>query len=106
LQVLQHNNGGEEPGRAAFLLARIASLQGKMEDARAEFEQAVQSSHDPRILAWSHIYLGRILDIQEKREAAVEHYRLALAAGDPASDTRNAAERGLTAPYHKPEAPK
>ena len=45
-----------------FLLARIATLQ------------AVQSSHDPRVLAWSHIY-GRILDIQEN-ETAVEHYRL------------------------------
>jgi tetratricopeptide (TPR) repeat protein len=106
LQVLQHNNGGEEPGRAAFLLARIASLQGKMEEARTDFEQAVQSSHDPRVLAWSHIYLGRILDIQEQREAAVEHYRLALAAGDPASDTRNAAEKGLAGPYQKPGAPR
>jgi tetratricopeptide (TPR) repeat protein len=105
-QVLQHNNGGEEPGRAAFLLARIASLQGKMEEARLDFEQAVQSSHDARVLAWSHIYLGRIADIQEKREAAVEHYRLALAAGDSASDTRNAAERGLSAPYQKPQAPR
>jgi hypothetical protein len=105
-QVLQHNSGGEEPGRAAFLLARIASLQGKMEEARLDFEQAVQSSHDPRVLAWSHIYLGRIADIQEKREAAVEHYRLALAAGDSASDTRNAAERGLSAPYQKPAPPR
>jgi tetratricopeptide (TPR) repeat protein len=105
-QVLMHNNGGEEPGRAAFLLARIASLQGKMEEARTDFEQAVQSSHDPRILAWSHIYLGRILDIQEQREAAVEHYRLALAAGDPATDTRTAAEKGLAGPYQKPGPPR
>ena len=44
--------------------------------------------HDPRMLAWSHIYLGRIFDIQEKREVAVEHYRAALAAGDPSADTK------------------
>jgi len=55
--------------------------------------------HDSRMLAWSHIYLGRIYDIQEKRDAAMEHYRAALAAGDPSADTRAAAERGLTEPY-------
>ena len=98
-EVLRHNHGGDAPGHATFILARIATLSGKMEDARVDFEQAVQSVKDPRILAWSHIYLGRIFDIQQNRDVAVEHYRAALAAGDPASDTRAAAERGLTSPY-------
>jgi hypothetical protein len=97
--VLQHNHGGEGPGHAVFILARIATLTGKMEDARVSFEQAVGSVHDSRMLAWSHIYLGRIYDIQDKRDTAVEHYRAALAAGDPSADTQAAAERGLTAPY-------
>lgn len=104
-QVLQHNNGGEEPGRAAFLLARIASLSGKMDEARFDFEQAVLAARDPRTLAWSHIYLGRILDIQEDRQAAIEHYRAALTAGDPAADTRAAAENGLSAPYQPAKRP-
>jgi hypothetical protein len=77
-----------------------------MEDARVDFEQAVQSVKDPRILAWSHIYLGRIFDIQQNRDVAVEHYRAALAAGDPAADTRAAAERGLTSPYQARKAAK
>lgn len=98
-QVLQHNHGGEGPGHAVFILARIATLDGKMEEARVSFEQAVQSVHDSRMLAWSHIYLGRIFDIQQNRTVAVEHYRAALAAGDPSADTRAAAERGLAAPY-------
>ena len=55
--------------------------------------------HDSRMLAWSHIYLGRIFDIQQNRDVAVEHYQAALAAGDPSADTRAAAERGLAAPY-------
>jgi hypothetical protein len=98
-EVAQHNNGGDEPGRAAFLLARIATLAGNMEEARNDFQQAAQSVHDPRVLAWSHIYLGRIFDIQQQREAALAEYRAALAAGDPAPDTKAAAERGLAAPY-------
>src|SRR5262249_24126232 len=106
LQVAQHNQGGDEPGRAAFILARIATREGKMDEARLAFEQAVHSVHDPHMLAWSHIYLGRIFDFQQNREtaeenyqaaqksreAAMEHYRAALAAGDPASETRHAAE--------------
>ncbi len=98
-QVLQHNHGGDQPGHAVFILARIATLSGKMEEARTSFEQVVQSVHDPRILAWSHIYLARIYDIQLNRDVAVEHYHAALAAGDPSADTKNAAERGLTTPY-------
>ena len=105
-EVLQHNHGGEAPGHAVFILARIATLTGKMEDARVSFEQAVGSVHDSRMLAWSHIYLGRIYDIQDKRDVAVEHYRAALAAGDPSADTQAAAERGLTAPYQAKKAAK
>ncbi len=113
LQVSQHNQGGDEPGQAAFILARIATRTGRMEEARLAFEQAVQSVHDPHVLAWSHIYLGRIYDFQQNREsaeenyeaaqksreAAMEHYRAALAAGDPAAETKHAAENGLAAPY-------
>jgi hypothetical protein len=104
-QVLQHNSGGDEPGRAVFILARVATLTGNMEEARADFQQAVDSVHDPRVLAWSHIYLGRIFDIQEKREAALAEYRAALAAGDPHPDTKVAAERGLETPY-RPSRPR
>ena len=105
-QVLQHNHGGDAPGHAVFILARIATLSGKMDEARASFEQAVQSVQDVRILAWSHIYLGRIFDIQQNRDVAVEHYRAALAAGDPATDTKAAAEKGLMTPYQAGKAAK
>jgi hypothetical protein len=104
--VLQHNHGGEAPGNAAWILGRIATMSGKMEEARVSFEQAVGSVHDSRTLAWSHIFLGRIYDIQEKRDVAVEHYRAALAAGDPSADTTAAAERGLTTPYQPRKAAK
>jgi hypothetical protein len=105
-QVLNHP-GADEPGRAAFILARAATLSGDMQAASAGFQQAVQSLHDARLLAWSHIYLGRIFDIQEQREAAVAEYRAALAAGDSASDTKSAAEKGLAAPYQpKARAPR
>jgi hypothetical protein len=112
-QVLEHNQGGDESGRAVFILARIATRAGKMDEARTAFEQVVRLAHDPYLLAWSHIYLGRIFDFQQSREiaeenydaaqksreTALEHYRAALAAGDQAAETRRAAENGLAAPY-------
>jgi len=54
------------------------------------------------MVAWSHIYLARILDLQENREEALKHYRAALAAGDDKPDTKTAAERGLQKPYEPP----
>lgn len=103
-QALQQK-GGEDPGRANFILAKVAARFGKMQEAQTEFEQAAKSARDPRTLAWSHIYLARIYDIQLKRDEALQHYRAALAAGDPAPETKNAAEQGLAAPYtpHRPQ---
>ncbi len=54
------------------------------------------------MVARSHIYLGRIFDLQGNREAALEQYRAALAAGDSSPGTKAAAERGLKQPYAPP----
>lgn len=93
----------QDPARCYFVLARAASLTGNMQDAKDDFVKAANSAN-PRIAAWSHIYLGRILDLQDEREAAVEQYKLAISAGDGSPDTRSAAERGLQSPYEPPEA--
>ena len=102
LQAVKDPKSNEDQGRAFFILARAATLSGDMQGARTYFERSVEAAHDPRILAWSHIYLGRIFDIQENREQAVAHYRAALQAGDPTPDTKSAAEKGLAGPYQPP----
>ena len=94
---------GGDPGRCYFVMARAASVDGDLQDAKDDFSKAAASAKDPRTVAWSHIYLGRILDIQDEREAAVEQYKAALSTGDSSPDTRAAAERGLQAPYEPPE---
>lgn len=99
LHVIKDPQSNEDQGRAFFILARAATLSGDMQGARSYFERSVQAAHDPRTLAWSHIYLGRIFDIQDNREQAMAHYRAALQAGDPTPDTKTAAEKGLAAPY-------
>jgi tetratricopeptide (TPR) repeat protein len=99
LQAVRDPKSNEDQGRAFFILARAATLSGDMQNARKYFENSVQAAHDPRTLAWSHIYLGRIFDLEENRAEALAHYRAALQAGDPTPDTKTAAEKGLAGPY-------
>ena len=57
-----------------------AGGRGEQESGwRAEnFQKAIQATKDPKVVAWSHVYLGRILDMKEDREAAMNEYRAAL----------------------------
>jgi tetratricopeptide (TPR) repeat protein len=95
----------EDPGRALFILAQVATVNRDMEGARTYFERALQRAHEPKVIAWSHIYLGRIYDLKEDREAAVDHYRAALSAGGTLPEVKSAAERGLDQPYEPPSSP-
>ena len=55
------------------------------------------------MIAWSHIYLGRIFDLKEDRLAAVDQYRAAMdAAGKTVPEAKLAAQRGLDQPYEPP----
>jgi tetratricopeptide (TPR) repeat protein len=91
-----------DTGHAYFVLAKVASLNKDMAGARKNFEQSVQLSHEPVVLAWSHLYLGRIYDLQENREAALGEYRAALKVGDAAPGVKAAAERGIKQAYEPP----
>jgi tetratricopeptide (TPR) repeat protein len=93
----------EDPGRCYFVLASAASLDGNMQDAKDDFVKAAAAAKDSRVAAWSHIYLGRILDFQDDRDAAVEQYKAALSVPDISADAKTAAEKGVQAPYEPPE---
>jgi hypothetical protein len=76
-----------------------------MEGARTYFQRALQTAHEPKVIAWSHIYLGRIYDLREDRFAALDEYRAALnAAGGGLPEAKLAAQRGLEQPYEPPVA--
>ncbi|MBI3475203.1 MAG: hypothetical protein HY010_05690 [Acidobacteria bacterium] len=93
----------EDPGRALFILAQIATRNRDIEGARGYFERALQMAHEPKVIAWSHIYLGRIFDLKEERDVAVDHYRAALeVAGITLPEAKVAAQRGIDQPYEPP----
>jgi hypothetical protein len=85
--------------RADFILARVAAMTGHPDEAIDRFQETLAQSKDARLISWSHIYLGRMLDLDCKRDAAVSEYKLALDHRDGQQDTRLAAERGLKIAY-------
>jgi hypothetical protein len=88
-----------DEARANFILARVAIMTRHPEEAIDRFQKTIASTKDPRLVSWSHIYLGRMLDLDCKRDPAVAEYKEALATRDGALDTRLAAERGVKAAY-------
>jgi len=99
-----------DAARAHFILARADLLSvhpGESEDdaertidaAVAQFQKTLETSKDQRLLAWSHIYMGRVLDLECKRDQAVAEYKAALEVRDGRLDTRLAADHGLKTAY-------
>jgi hypothetical protein len=98
---------GKYPGepRAVYGLAVARILQKQGEQAKALFLQLVAApaeragtgapAPDALILAWSHVYLGRIYDIEGNRDLARSEYRAALAVEGAPAAARLAAQRGL-----------
>lgn len=91
-------------GQAQYVLARVELMHGNADEAKAGFEKTLSLSKDPRTVAWSHIYLGRLYDTMSTpdREHAVAEYRAALESRDGRPDTRKAAEAGLKQPFALP----
>lgn len=88
-----------QEARADFILARAAIATGHPEEAVDRFQKTIGSTKDPRLLSWSHIYLGRMLDLDCKRDQALTQYKQALEVRDSQQDTRLAAERGVKSAY-------
>jgi hypothetical protein len=94
-----------DQGRALFILAQVAVANKDMPGAQQNFQKAIQEAKDPKVVGWSHVYLGRILDLKDDREAALNEYRAALTAGSDLPELKAAAEHGLQQAYEPPAKP-
>lgn len=88
----------DEPG-ALYGMAVLASIEQDREQAKRYFLRTLEQAHDPRMLAWTHIYLGRIYDIEGERQQALAHYQAALALNTRLDKVEQAARRGLERPF-------
>jgi Tetratricopeptide repeat len=96
--------------KAEYGLAIASVMSGNAERAEQLFSKLVSApasagsaepsvAADPAIVSWSHVYLGRIHDLEDERDAAVLEYRGALAVEGAPEAARVAAQRGVEEPY-------
>ncbi len=105
-----------DDARANYLAGRVELMTGDPEAAMTHLNKTLALAKDPRTLAWTHIYLGRLYDIARdsdqsesthpERPKALAEYKAALAVRDSAPDTRAAAEKGLKEPFLLPRREK
>jgi len=98
--------------RATYGLAVSAALLGQPDRARELFSKVIAGSANPSTgpgaqqvsanLSWSHIYLGRMYDVEGQRDLAIAEYRAALAVTGAPESARTAAQRGVDTGYQTP----
>ena len=93
---------GEDDEQALFGLGIATSNLRKPGLAKRYFSRAIEVTRDPRISTWSHIFLGRILDLNGRREDAVARYRSALVTAGAYPLALQAAQQGLQKPFGSP----
>jgi tetratricopeptide (TPR) repeat protein len=97
--------------KAEYGLAIASVMAGNADRAEQLFAQLVspppapaagskpEDAADPAIVSWSHVYLGRIHDLEGERDAAVHEYLGALAVEGAPESARVAAQHGVDEPY-------
>jgi tetratricopeptide (TPR) repeat protein len=85
--------------RALFGVAVAASNLRKPDTAQEYFLKTLEVARDLRIVSWSHIYLGRLLDLQGKRQEALSQYRAASLTASSFPDAVRAVQSGMQKPF-------
>ena len=88
-----------EAARAWYGLGLVALLDHDADRAKFVFGRLTTGEHaatqDPMVLAWSHIYLGRIYDDEGQLENAKTEFQAALAVSGAPEQAHQAAQKGL-----------
>jgi tetratricopeptide (TPR) repeat protein len=87
--------------RAWFGLGVVAYMDHDAARAKEVFGRLTSGEHaaigDPRVLAWSHVYLARISDLEGNASQAKSEYESALAVQGGPEEARQAAQKALAA---------
>jgi tetratricopeptide (TPR) repeat protein len=90
-----------EQARAWFGIGVVAYMDHDAARAKQVFGRLTTGEHaanqDPRVLAWSHIYLARIYDYEGNSGVAKTEYESALAVEGGPEEARQAAQKALEA---------
>jgi tetratricopeptide (TPR) repeat protein len=103
LHVLEQGDNNSAHAKAYYGLARIAVLESDPETGERLFRKVLDSSSDPWLNAWAHVYLGRLEDAAGNRDEAAKQYQSALAVEGASAAARHAAEQGIQEAFKKRE---
>jgi len=85
--------------RAWYGLGLVALLDHDGERAKDIFGRLTSGEHaatqDPMVLAWSHVYLGRVYEDEGQLERSKTEYQAALAVQGAPAQAQQAAQKGL-----------
>jgi tetratricopeptide (TPR) repeat protein len=87
---------------AHYRIAEVYFLQQNWQPAANEFREALAGDLEPKWTeVWSHINLGRIFDVSQQRDRAVNEYNLAIRTKDDTQGAQEDASKYLKTPYER-----
>jgi tetratricopeptide (TPR) repeat protein len=85
-----------------FRMGEIQFSNQNLQAAANEFRESLTGNLEPRwIEVWAHVNLGKIFDITQQRERAVNEYRLALRTKDNTRGALDEAKKFTETPYSR-----
>ena len=88
---------------AHYRTAETYFLQGNYQNAANEFREALSGDLEPKWTeVWAHINLGKIYDITDQRERAVNEYKLAQRTKDNTQGALEEAQKFINAKFERP----
>jgi tetratricopeptide (TPR) repeat protein len=88
---------------AHYRTADAYFVQGNYQAAANEYREALSGDLEPKWTeVWAHINLGRIYDITDQRERAVNEYKLAQRTKDNTQGALEEAQKYINAKYERP----
>ena len=85
---------------AHYRIAEVFFAQHNYQAAADEYREAFNGDGEPNwTIVWGHIQLGKIFDLTDQRERAVNEYRQALQTNDNTQNALEEARKYLSTPY-------
>ena len=88
---------------AHYRVAELFFLQGNYQSAANAFRSSLNGDLEPKWTeVWGHINLGKIFDVTDQRERAVNEYNQAIRTKDNTQGAQEEAAKYLKEPFQKP----
>ncbi len=90
---------------AHYRIGELFFQQGNLQSASNEFRGALSGDLEPKWTeVWSHINLGKVFDLTDQRDRAVNEYRQALRTKDNTQGALEEAQKYINQKYEKPKS--